>query len=144
MPKQTIQRRPKAPKPVERINPQAGQADKAKAYQGWSNTLFNVYLNEKDKAAQAKRALAAQSRGKPAKYNQYESEIFGRWEGLPSTAKAQKGAYKQLSSKVIAELQNDSVLNAEEATNITKPVSYTHLRAHETKAYLVCRLLLEK
>src|SRR5660398_131570 len=25
-----------------------------------------------------------------------------------------------------------------------KPVSYTHLRAHETKANLVCRLLLEK
>ena len=25
-----------------------------------------------------------------------------------------------------------------------EPVSYTHLRAHETKANLVCRLLLEK
>ena len=25
-----------------------------------------------------------------------------------------------------------------------KPVSYTHLRAHETLRYLVCRLLLEK
>ena len=25
-----------------------------------------------------------------------------------------------------------------------KPVSYTHLRAHETDQYLVCRLLLEK
>src|SRR5665647_1735052 len=27
---------------------------------------------------------------------------------------------------------------------IIKPVSYTHLRAHETDSYLVCRLLLEK
>src|SRR5664279_4928311 len=26
----------------------------------------------------------------------------------------------------------------------TYPVSYTHLRAHETDSYLVCRLLLEK
>src|SRR5665647_3446888 len=26
----------------------------------------------------------------------------------------------------------------------THPVSYTHLRAHETDSYLVCRLLLEK
>ena len=26
----------------------------------------------------------------------------------------------------------------------TRPVSYTHLRAHETEADLVCRLLLEK
>src|SRR5680860_1804198 len=29
------------------------------------------------------------------------------------------------------------------AANIV-PVSYTHLRAHETDSYLVCRLLLEK
>ena len=28
--------------------------------------------------------------------------------------------------------------------NIFKAVSYTHLRAHETDSYLVCRLLLEK
>ena len=27
---------------------------------------------------------------------------------------------------------------------LTGPVSYTHLRAHETDSYLVCRLLLEK
>src|SRR5660397_276182 len=27
---------------------------------------------------------------------------------------------------------------------VVYPVSYTHLRAHETKANLVCRLLLEK
>ena len=29
-------------------------------------------------------------------------------------------------------------------TQTVEPVSYTHLRAHETKANLVCRLLLEK
>src|SRR5660397_184181 len=29
-------------------------------------------------------------------------------------------------------------------SHIYAPVSYTHLRAHETKANLVCRLLLEK
>ena len=27
---------------------------------------------------------------------------------------------------------------------VLTPVSYTHLRAHETDSYLVCRLLLEK
>src|SRR5665647_1186545 len=27
---------------------------------------------------------------------------------------------------------------------VPPPVSYTHLRAHETDSYLVCRLLLEK
>ena len=30
------------------------------------------------------------------------------------------------------------------ATNTNDTVSYTHLRAHETDSYLVCRLLLEK
>src|SRR5660398_271758 len=29
-------------------------------------------------------------------------------------------------------------------THVPRSVSYTHLRAHETKANLVCRLLLEK
>src|SRR5664279_5908685 len=28
-------------------------------------------------------------------------------------------------------------------STVTEPVSYTHLRAHETDSYLVCRLLLE-
>ena len=28
--------------------------------------------------------------------------------------------------------------------DVLTPVSYTHLRAHETESYLVCRLLLEK
>ena len=31
-----------------------------------------------------------------------------------------------------------------ESDDIFKSVSYTHLRAHETDSYLVCRLLLEK
>src|SRR5680860_1023614 len=30
------------------------------------------------------------------------------------------------------------------AVLVCVPVSYTHLRAHETDSYLVCRLLLEK
>src|SRR5665809_159934 len=34
--------------------------------------------------------------------------------------------------------------NGATATTRGAPVSYTHLRAHETKANLVCRLLLEK
>ena len=32
----------------------------------------------------------------------------------------------------------------ERISRAVMPVSYTHLRAHETGAYLVCRLLLEK
>ena len=42
----------------------------------------------------------------------------------------------------------DANINAEDldliilATSTPDPVSYTHLRAHETRTYLVCRLLL--
>ena len=32
----------------------------------------------------------------------------------------------------------------EAARGYSNAVSYTHLRAHETDSYLVCRLLLEK
>src|SRR5664279_5852702 len=34
--------------------------------------------------------------------------------------------------------------NPSDFDTVVKPVSYTHLRAHETDSYLVCRLLLEK
>src|SRR5664279_5540249 len=33
---------------------------------------------------------------------------------------------------------------ARSSADFSSPVSYTHLRAHETDSYLVCRLLLEK
>ena len=38
----------------------------------------------------------------------------------------------------------DSIQNTGKRANGRGPVSYTHLRAHETEADLVCRLLLEK
>src|SRR5664279_6661719 len=34
--------------------------------------------------------------------------------------------------------------DAQVRLSVPEPVSYTHLRAHETDSYLVCRLLLEK
>ena len=40
-------------------------------------------------------------------------------------------------------LVNEIVWKTNEGT-CTSPVSYTHLRAHETVLELVCRLLLEK
>ena len=36
------------------------------------------------------------------------------------------------------------VISARDSEIDRVPVSYTHLRAHETKANLVCRLLLER
>src|SRR5665647_3876188 len=38
----------------------------------------------------------------------------------------------------------DGQTRRRDAASTLRPVSYTHLRAHETDSYLVCRLLLEK
>src|SRR5665647_1150715 len=45
----------------------------------------------------------------------------------------------------ISKLPPDLLYRNSSPTSISRePVSYTHLRAHETDSYLVCRLLLEK
>ena len=49
--------------------------------------------------------------------------------------------------KVIWAITKKNPFKIESKTSVAdriKSVSYTHLRAHETGAYLVCRLLLEK
>ena len=49
-------------------------------------------------------------------------------------------------SEDILKVLDSAVANAEHNDNqiADEPVSYTHLRAHETPEHLVCRLLLEK
>ena len=42
------------------------------------------------------------------------------------------------------DIESGEWLTEDSNGNIAPPVSYTHLRAHETDSYLVCRLLLEK
>ena len=66
-------------------------------------------------------------------------------------AQADKKAYPRYMQKVVKEQENldliegmveDLVIEDQTVKGVT--VSYTHLRAHETDSYLVCRLLLEK
>ena len=52
-------------------------------------------------------------------------------------------ATPQIEEELIDTLIAISVVAKRLAANL-RPVSYTHLRAHETDSYLVCRLLLEK
>ena len=42
------------------------------------------------------------------------------------------------------ELKGETAMKMKLNDTYVEPVSYTHLRAHETDSYLVCRLLLEK
>src|SRR5664279_6262250 len=48
--------------------------------------------------------------------------------------------YARVGRKLVDSMRNPTVVRDPAAL----PVSYTHLRAHETDSYLVCRLLLEK
>ena len=74
------------------------------------------------------------------------------WSMPPSVALPQVSSDRldELVSQALA--QDDKAkngfslhLNDEHQSPMTwYPVSYTHLRAHETDSYLVCRLLLEK
>ena len=44
----------------------------------------------------------------------------------------------------IVKMDSEEIEYCETTNSIYLPVSYTHLRAHETRRHLVCRLLLEK
>ena len=48
------------------------------------------------------------------------------------------------NDKVVTKLINNIMLDGKRGVAQKIAVSYTHLRAHETDSYLVCRLLLEK
>ena len=71
-----------------------------------------------------------------------EENVFPGGQGAAAAQEyTQQQEIKQHSNKVVninATTQLQVVLVKPE------PVSYTHLRAHETDSYLVCRLLLEK
>src|SRR5680860_1360614 len=77
------------------------------------------------------------------------SELLGlRWDDIDlprSTVSVNRGlvavAYELHESR--GKTSNSRRSIDLDATTIDIPVSYTHLRAHETDSYLVCRLLLE-
>ena len=54
---------------------------------------------------------------------------------------AGKSAFALFAAKLFGSSDTETT---RQARNLLEPVSYTHLRAHETDSYLVCRLLLEK
>src|SRR5680860_1645677 len=75
-------------------------------------------------------------------------------DGISRVLAATKKEYEDLSQEDRWEFDEDRLSHPFNDTRILTgdlqsevnrvPVSYTHLRAHETDSYLVCRLLLEK
>src|SRR5680860_1757171 len=66
-------------------------------------------------------------------------QSYSRADALTSADRILVLTSEHLADRVAAELPEIPRENI-----IAEPVSYTHLRAHETDSYLVCRLLLEK
>ena len=71
-----------------------------------------------------------------------EAELARELESLLDQVNAQLESHETLDHIVVCS-EPWSIEN-ELLTPTLKPVSYTHLRAHETVLDLVCRLLLEK
>ena len=69
------------------------------------------------------------------------SDVYKR-QGLTSYGKHEGSSSLDLMSQAAQLAITDAGLKRSEIDGI--PVSYTHLRAHETVLDLVCRLLLEK
>ena len=78
---------------------------------------------------------------------QSESHFKKQWKSI--LLKKQVDV-ENISETVKFLIKNDNItgeiINVDSGQRLAwvTPVSYTHLRAHETKANLVCRLLLEK
>ena len=72
-----------------------------------------------------------------------KNRIIKAAENLIEKSKSENG---NINYNLYSSVQEDTLLFVEQWENldILKAVSYTHLRAHETLANLVCRLLLEK
>src|SRR5665647_3777298 len=68
---------------------------------------------------------------------------YGACSGAPPDDLFVEGAAQRTAREVCANcaVRVDCLIDA---LDHRIPVSYTHLRAHETDSYLVCRLLLEK
>src|SRR5680860_1620479 len=68
---------------------------------------------------------------------------LARWAGMPAQSAFSSSATSGTSRTAIATHAGKTKPARAQRTDLMA-VSYTHLRAHETDSYLVCRLLLEK
>ena len=85
-------------------------------------------------------------------YVKGEVELICKQDGIIAGLDVYRRVFELLDDKTETEFyckDGDEVKNGQLMGKVTGdirvlPVSYTHLRAHETDSYLVCRLLLEK
>ena len=80
----------------------------------------------------------------PARLDAFLDAVFSAVEG-PVSVKTRIGVQNPEEFAALLDIYNHyPICELTIHPRVMKPVSYTHLRAHETDSYLVCRLLLEK
>src|SRR5665648_594516 len=89
-------------------------------------------------------ATPADSRGlvKPSEVN-WEPWSVLNIRGAPWRSSASSSASMQKEASSVFESLQESTRRLAQSMTAVRSVSYTHLRAHETRHDLVCRLLLE-
>ena len=98
-------------------------------------------LMKKENIKKLKYDMAALAQG----LDSSADDPYSLWHSDNALAgKTNISAYNNPQSDVLIEKIRLTRNIEERKEHYLKPVSYTHLRAHETKANLVCRLLLEK
>ena len=89
--------------------------------------------------------IAGENRARGIIYQGEQRAAAARAEGQAAMAKGILGAAGSIAGGFASgTLKFPTKPLTGSTTNILRPVSYTHLRAHETTLHLVCRLLLEK
>eukprot|EP00656_Telonema_subtile_P011251 TRINITY_DN15546_c0_g1_i4.p1 TRINITY_DN15546_c0_g1~~TRINITY_DN15546_c0_g1_i4.p1 ORF type:complete len:129 (-),score=16.49 TRINITY_DN15546_c0_g1_i4:10-396(-) len=102
------------------------------------------------RGAGACRMLAGVHRSEPIVYNSVLCEYEAPFDGngvlyfIATAGGTRAWVNPHLSGDVVAAMWRQQRAHCSPDRFVLHPVSYTHLRAHETVLDLVCRLLLEK
>ena len=103
------------------------------------NTFFHIFNH----LHQSNKQLVLTCDRPPVELVGMVSRLLTRFKwGL--TAEVERPDYELRYDILMSKVRRDGLSISEEVIDYIAPVSYTHLRAHETGRNLVCRLLLEK
>ena len=104
--------------------------------------LFGFSFKKKDVKSRAPSPIAPSSDDGATSY--IAGGYYGQYLDLDGNFKTEYDMVKKYREMAMHPEVDEAIEDIIHEAIVADPVSYTHLRAHETGAYLVCRLLLEK
>eukprot|EP00658_Telonema_sp_P-2_P025694 TRINITY_DN2034_c0_g1_i2.p1 TRINITY_DN2034_c0_g1~~TRINITY_DN2034_c0_g1_i2.p1 ORF type:complete len:314 (-),score=131.11 TRINITY_DN2034_c0_g1_i2:80-1021(-) len=117
----------------------------------WNLQIEKVGLEDDEGRVWASRARVWNEMVQTERYKSKQvPQVYLRFKELEEAEEEEEGDWmtkkKKEAIEIVKEMDEAEKLRQEETARLRSqtPVSYTHLRAHETPEHLVCRLLLEK